>query len=348
MAQVAVPTSDVSTGSWTDDGFSTPLYPAIDTPGQDTDYIRCPGDVDSVCELGLGSLTDPLASGGHTVSYSYRKDATGGDQRNLTVALYMGTTFIAQQAHTDIPGDSWQSGSFTLSSAQADSITNYTTLRLRFTTTDLEAADTREVLVGWAKLEVPNAPASITGSAAVPLGGAATVTVALELAGNRKVPLGGSATATVDLVLAGSGAVPIGGSGTMELTGGEPNITGFAALPLGGSGTATVDLVAAGSAPLPFSAQAELAVTLLLDGVGAVPIGGSGEMTVGDTRTMNGLAAVPIGGVGSAAVQLEAAGLAAVPLGGSGALASIDPFPYIRRERHGGLRPVYRVEPKDA
>ena len=126
-AQYARPTSDVSTGTWTS-SLGGSLYAAIDeTVASDTDYITTTNA--STCEVALSSLSDPASSAGHIVRY--RISATSG---GITVRLRQGTTTIATWTHATAP-TSLTTYSQTLTSGEADSITDYTTLRLQFEAT---------------------------------------------------------------------------------------------------------------------------------------------------------------------------------------------------------------------
>lgn len=104
-------------------------------------------------EVKFSPLSDPLSSVGHQVGYRYKKSQTGGEQINLRVRLVQGTTVIASWTHLGI--DAVTTATQTLSNAQADAITDYSDLRLRF-----------EV---WRQPDAPVAPAtanySIPGSA---------------------------------------------------------------------------------------------------------------------------------------------------------------------------------------
>jgi hypothetical protein len=88
----------------------------------------------------LTSVVDPVSSANHIVRFRYRKESTGGEQINLTVELRQGYTnegaqgtLIATVATlVDIPGASWTAGSYTLAGAEADAITDYANLYLRF------------------------------------------------------------------------------------------------------------------------------------------------------------------------------------------------------------------------
>lgn len=124
--QAAVPIADNFTGMW---GF-TPLWPKLDV--LDVDFIESglsPVIVD-VCEVQLGPLNDPLTSEAHILRYVYDKSAVAGDRIDLVVRLMQGTTQIAAWSHADI--EPYTEAEHTLTGTEADSITNYSDLRLRF------------------------------------------------------------------------------------------------------------------------------------------------------------------------------------------------------------------------
>jgi len=125
-AQFARPTSDASTGTWT--ASSGTLASCLDeTTASDADYITTTNT--STCEVALGSVTDPSVSTGHIVRY--RISATSG---GITVRLRQGTTTIATWTHATAP-TSLTTYSQTLTGGEADSITDYTALRLQFEAT---------------------------------------------------------------------------------------------------------------------------------------------------------------------------------------------------------------------
>ena len=162
MAQYARPDSDVSNDLWEDEGgASTDLYQSIDeSSASDSDYIESftfPSN--DIYEAGLGNVDDPSSSSGHVVRYRYSKDVADGAQMDLIVRLMQGSTTIASQTHTDI-SDSWTDGSFTLTSGEADSITDYTNLRLQFDANRPGTGQARAIRVSWAELEVPDASSS--------------------------------------------------------------------------------------------------------------------------------------------------------------------------------------------
>ncbi len=131
--QVARPTSTITVGAWTDQASGTTNMHAPLADETDTTYIQSELDpASSFCEVALGALTDPVSSAGHIVRYRYAKEPASANQMDLTVQLRQGSsTVIASATHTNI-GDSIVSGEFTLSGTEANSITNYSDLRLRF------------------------------------------------------------------------------------------------------------------------------------------------------------------------------------------------------------------------
>lgn len=127
--QVARPVSDVTVTSTV--GVPTPgggsgIY-ADTAANDDTHYAEVSNS--GVIEHGMAALIDPNASTGHIVSYRarYAGGATSGTQ---TVTLKQGTTTIA--TWTDTLTSSFATITHTLTGTQADAITDYTALRLRF------------------------------------------------------------------------------------------------------------------------------------------------------------------------------------------------------------------------
>lgn len=73
---------------------------------------------------------------------------------NLTVRLMQGTTQIASWTHTGI-GTGFTLATQTLSTTEADSITDYTDLRLRFTATYSSGLLLNSAQISWVELEIP-------------------------------------------------------------------------------------------------------------------------------------------------------------------------------------------------
>lgn len=124
VAQYARPTSDVTTGAWVS-SLGGSLAAAIDeTIADDADYIGT--TYGSTCEVALGSLADPAIGTGHKVRYRIAADAGA-----IVVRLRQGTTTIASWTHNPAP-TSLSTFEQTLSGAEADTITDYSALKLQF------------------------------------------------------------------------------------------------------------------------------------------------------------------------------------------------------------------------
>ncbi len=161
MAQFSRPDNDDSIGSWTDEALGTTnIYTGIDevTP-EDTELVRSEDNPSSsVYIAGLSTVTDPVSSINHIVRYRYAKNESGGGQPstiNLTVELRQSTTVIASQTHNDVT-TTFTDGSFTLTGGEADNITDYSDLNVRFTADRSAGARTSWAEFSWMEFEVPN------------------------------------------------------------------------------------------------------------------------------------------------------------------------------------------------
>lgn len=155
MAQIARPDSDVSSSI-----YWSGSYTLIDevTP-DDGDYLTCGNNGNGTTEKGLSNVGDPGSSADHIVRFrAWQSQNT--KQRGLTVTLVQGSTVIATYATGDLIRNSPTAYSFTLTGDEADSITDYSDLRLRFTSTGDVGTPTYQrayVYVSWAEFEVPEA-----------------------------------------------------------------------------------------------------------------------------------------------------------------------------------------------
>ena len=142
MAQFGRPSTDTTREAWTDQAAGTTnIFQSIDeVVADDADYIQSAlAPTTDAYVTKLTSVEDPQVSTGHIVRYRYQKDAAGGAQIDLVVQLrqdYVSEvaqgTLIASATHTNIP-TGWTAGTFTLSGAEADAITNYANLFVRMT-----------------------------------------------------------------------------------------------------------------------------------------------------------------------------------------------------------------------
>lgn len=143
MAQFGRPSTDTYNGDgWTeDDGTSVDMYLEIDESSfDDADYVKSiNAPTADAYVTRLTSVTDPVSSSGHIVRWRRRAPVVGGASITLQVQLRQGYvnegtpgTLIAERAATAVTDTAFTADSITLSGAEADAITNYGDLFLRF------------------------------------------------------------------------------------------------------------------------------------------------------------------------------------------------------------------------
>ena len=166
--QIARPNSDVSKGGWTDTTGGNNngiLYDEInESVRSDTNYARSSSitliSSSDTWTAGLSSVTDPQTSSNHIVSYVYRKSG-GTATINITARLMQGGTQIAAWTHNNV-GTSFTLAQQTLTGVQADSITDYSDLRLQFTAAYGGSGLTGSFgEISWAQFQIPGASPNI-------------------------------------------------------------------------------------------------------------------------------------------------------------------------------------------
>jgi hypothetical protein len=158
VAQFARPDSDVSIANWRDQGGgATNIYSVVDeASSDDADYVTVSMPVNQLLALSLSDVTDPSSSSGHVVRWRARLANWVDDSMTLVIALRQTTTLIATCRSGAITDTSFTAGSYTLSSAEADAITDYAALRLYFTASGFTNDPDVRVEVSWSELEVPD------------------------------------------------------------------------------------------------------------------------------------------------------------------------------------------------
>lgn len=132
------PVSDVTVGSYT-------AVPAVGTGvalasrigeaiRDDADYVQSPsGPTDALYEARLPAGLDPLSSAGHTITVVLSR-AGGATTAQCEVSLVQGTTVISTHTFTGLT-DTPEIYTWTLTGPEADAITDYADLRLRYEST---------------------------------------------------------------------------------------------------------------------------------------------------------------------------------------------------------------------
>ncbi len=165
MAQFGRPDSDIDNeGGWSPSSGSD-LYAMLDeSSASDSDYVDAPAFATSDSfTVSLTDVTDPSSSTGHVIRYRYRKDRTSASGYDLDVELLQGATVIASWSHVGL-GTSWSDAVQTLSAGEADSITDYSDLRLKFIVNRTGGGSGAFVQVSWTEFECPDGGVVIAGN----------------------------------------------------------------------------------------------------------------------------------------------------------------------------------------
>ena len=132
MTQYARPDADVSNdGSWQNASAGSELYSSIDESStDDTDYVTAqPSGGAETFVVTLSNVSDPSSAADHKVYYR-ASDDSGGDAE-LVITLKQGSTSIASSTNSSISA-SITAYNFTLSSTEANNISDYDDLKLSF------------------------------------------------------------------------------------------------------------------------------------------------------------------------------------------------------------------------
>ena len=160
--QHALIDAEIGTSGWS--GEYTDIDEAA-TAISTTDTIGSGANPSSVAGLyGLANLTDPSESADHIVMVYFQHNG-GGRELNLTVDLVEnpgGTpTNRASRTFDDLTSaiTAWQLLGFELTASEANAITDYTDLALRFTITAIGGGATTTGAIAWATFACPEAAA---------------------------------------------------------------------------------------------------------------------------------------------------------------------------------------------
>jgi hypothetical protein len=142
MPQYGRPESDITKTSFVNQvASSANLWNVLDevTPDNADFIVSNTSPVNNVYVCKLSSMTDPLTNTGHVVNFTYARSVdTNAEQIDLIAELRQNYaneasqgTHIANTVVSDIPY-TWTANTITLTLAQAESITDYANLFLRF------------------------------------------------------------------------------------------------------------------------------------------------------------------------------------------------------------------------
>lgn len=147
-------------------------YTAIDeVTFSDADYISSNDNTNVTYEGLFDSATDPSSSAGHIVRWRQAQadgnvaPSSGGNASTYSAYLYQGITLIATLVSGETSNEtSFLAKSYTLTAGEADAITNYADLRIRFDFSGSggPGGSRRGVAVSWAQLELPDGITPVT------------------------------------------------------------------------------------------------------------------------------------------------------------------------------------------
>ena len=161
MTQYSRPDNDPSqTTNWAPSTGSD-LFAMIDEASpDDADYVSVQDQMSGTTEtfkVDLSTVTDPVSAASHKVTVR-AKDSVGMGTIALTVKLLQGATTIANITSFSLSGSSPADYTYTLSTGEANSITDYSSLLLEVSATDSMMSGTTTT-VYQAFFECPDAPA---------------------------------------------------------------------------------------------------------------------------------------------------------------------------------------------
>jgi hypothetical protein len=147
MAQYAIPDADIVDGTWVDETAGNtnlwngiaPLVPGTIDSSDDALFIESVANPsNAACAFGLSTIEDPVSSTGHIMRWRRLKDAAGGGTIGLVVALH--ETYLSEatvgtliNSFTDAAlSETVATTTDTLTGGEADTITDYADLQVRF------------------------------------------------------------------------------------------------------------------------------------------------------------------------------------------------------------------------
>jgi hypothetical protein len=167
MTQYSRPASTVDRGSWLP---SSNLHLSIDEAlydDGDTATVEDDGDGTSYAMmLTMGSVSDPVSGSDHVISTRAKTQNGWGNVSLVVKLLQAGTpdTLIATQTISVGNSTTWTDYTMTLTSSEANAISNYAGLKAQVIATDLNESDEITVL-SQLFLSVPDA--GVAGAGAV-------------------------------------------------------------------------------------------------------------------------------------------------------------------------------------
>lgn len=180
MAQYALPNADIANNGWTQcqgdgdadhfdelsEGFGAGRGSGSGPDSATTSWLSANGPANDEIRTALSSVTDPVSSTGHLIRTRNRKanisNCSAGDnagiQLDITIKLYQDTTEKATETFTNVNG-TYTTRTHTLTAGEADSITDYSLLRIGTIANKVGGGQNRVGTESAHEFECPDAPA---------------------------------------------------------------------------------------------------------------------------------------------------------------------------------------------
>ena len=152
MVQTGLPTATVS-NNWT--VTSSPSAHEALASSSDSSLIET-NIVGETCRVNIYSLTDPVSSIDHIIKFRGQATGSGGGEK-VKVLLFEGATQRAISGKISLTRGSFNPFSYTLTAVEADSISDYTDLRIEILADTVGGTELLEISEIF--LEIPDAPA---------------------------------------------------------------------------------------------------------------------------------------------------------------------------------------------
>ena len=168
MAQNATLDGTSDRGGWTDEsGGTSNIYTHADGTSAGSDYIKGVVGFDSQpvgpAIFTLSDVTDPESASDHKIIYTAHVSAGGGGGApGMTIALFEGSTQRHSTTNNSVSTSTPTEYTITLSSAEANSISDYSNLLLRVTNTGTTGSDITRVYNMY--FQCGDAPSSDAGA----------------------------------------------------------------------------------------------------------------------------------------------------------------------------------------
>lgn len=160
MPEYARPDSDIQTTGWNCSSGSDLFELVNEVTASDTDYVYTNAMAGNTLIVGLGDVTDPQMNTGHIIRFRAKSANASKGPESCECLLYENGTQRATTGAQGLTRDSFNTYTYTLTTTEADSISNYANLRLHFIP-DPSSGTNDEIHVSWAELEIPSGLISI-------------------------------------------------------------------------------------------------------------------------------------------------------------------------------------------